>query len=223
MLRAEYNKDTSQLDRYGWSALHHACDAAHYCWRAAKAAIGLIAQTPPDTINSQTVPALHMPGGYTCLHLACDSSAKDHDLHGIIVRKLLQRRADVETRDNRDNTAFLLATGTGITDIATLLREGGSDLNATNHRRKNACDKAWKSSKSLWGTVCRWDERKWEEDEFQRGAGTKSEQWGDWQQWHSTSLAEQRQWSPKTYLPKATKGLQARNRYRLQNLLGPHT
>ena len=126
--------DPSQLDANGFSALHHACDASSYSWRAAKAAVELIPRTPPDIINiATTVKKEGWPGGYTVLHLAAAGSDR-YRRRRRIVELLIQAKADinVKTLNDKANTAANLASSQGACDVALLLLGAGADKNATN-------------------------------------------------------------------------------------------
>jgi ankyrin repeat protein len=119
------------VDGNGWSALHHAADASSYSWRAMEAALVLVEQTPPHVINAHTTGS--QPSGYTCLHFACDGSDKKLARAGL-VDSMLRRGASVDSRDDKGNTAFLLASATGVTDVVEVLVHAGADVNVKNDR-----------------------------------------------------------------------------------------
>ena len=114
-------------DANNWSGLHHAVDASSYSIAAVHAAFALIPQTPVEVINAQTTGS--QPKGYTCLHFACDGSDRSFARREI-AKALITKRADLEARDAKGNTPFLLASGAGVTDVVQLLRECGADTTA---------------------------------------------------------------------------------------------
>ena len=136
----------SQLDANGWSPLHHAIDASSYSWRGLEAAKGLVHITEVDVINSPTVG--NQPKGYTCLHFACDGSDKSFGRPDI-ARSLIAKKADLEARDPKGNTPFLLASGTGITQTIKTLMDARADVTAENYRHQGATQKAMKSSSDV--------------------------------------------------------------------------
>ena len=101
----------------------------------------LAAVTDVHIINTRTIQGPHIPGGYTCLHLACSGSDKNIERKSL-VEMLIHYRADVHSRDDNGNTPFLLACGTGITDVMKVLREAGSDILATKVGGAGAMHKA---------------------------------------------------------------------------------
>ena len=136
-------KRSTDLDANGWSALHHAVDATSYSTRASKAAFMLIEVTPADIINASTTGS--QPLGYTALHFACDGSDRDFK-RAQIVSRVAAKRADLEATTAKGSTPFLLASATGVTDIATALVALGCDTNATNYLQKSAWQMASGSS-----------------------------------------------------------------------------
>ena len=133
------SQDTDTLDSEGWSALHHALDSSSFSARAALAARDLAQRTPPRIINTGTTGS--QPSGYTCLHFACDGSDRSFkrvELAGL----LLDRRANLEAREQKGNTPLLLASGAGIADVVELLLRRRADVTAVNHRGVGALQKA---------------------------------------------------------------------------------
>ena len=134
---------SDDLDANGWSALHHAVDASSYSTRATKAAFMLIEVTPADIINYGTTGT--QPCGYTALHFACDGS--DRELARVqIVERLAAKRANLEATAAKGNTPYLLASATGVTDIAAKLVQLGCNTNAKNYLGKSAWQMASGSS-----------------------------------------------------------------------------
>ena len=125
----ECSQAADELDDAGWSALHHAVDATSYCERAVDATWNLVAKTPARILNSGTTGS--QPRGYTCLHFACDGSDRSY-CRADVVRALVAHRADLENRTDKGNTPFLLACGTGVTDIVNAMVESGADVNTVS-------------------------------------------------------------------------------------------
>ena len=59
---------------------------------------------------------------------------------------LIDRQADLELRDAKDNTPLLLAAGVGVTDIVELLIARGAYINVVNHLGKSCRQKSGGSS-----------------------------------------------------------------------------
>ena len=133
------------MDENGWSALHHAVDATSYSWRAMEAAKALVTITPTVVLNSRTTGS--QPSGYTCLHFASDGSDKSF-ARADFVRALVGRNASLENKTATGNTAFLLACGTGVTDIIQALVDSRADVNALNDRQVGGFQRAHNSSSS---------------------------------------------------------------------------
>ena len=105
----------------------------------------LVEQTPPHVINAHTTGS--QPSGYTCLHFACDGSDKKF-ARARLVEALLERGATVESRDDKGNTAFLLASGTGVTDVVQVLVHAKADVNVKNDRSLGCMQSAKRCSGS---------------------------------------------------------------------------
>ena len=118
-------------------------DATSYSERAREATFKLIPVTPAWILNSGTTGS--QPRGYTCLHFACDGSDRSFCRAGV-VRMLVKRKADLEKRTHTGNTPFLLACGTGVTDIVNALVESGADVNVVNDRGVGGYQSAHQSS-----------------------------------------------------------------------------
>ena len=139
----ECSQAADELDDAGWSALHHAVDATSYCERAVDATWHLITKTPARILNSGTTGS--RPNGYTCLHFACDGSDRSY-CRADVVRELVQRKADLEKVTDKGSTPFLLARGTGVTDIVNAMVESGADVYAKNDRQVGGYQSAQHSS-----------------------------------------------------------------------------
>ena len=104
---------------------------------------------PTWIINHQTTGA--QPKGYSCLHFCCDGSDKDLARKGI-VKQLFDLEADLELKDAKENTPYLLAAGCGVSDVAEILAELGADVCAKNYLGKSAEQKSRECSTT---TNCR--------------------------------------------------------------------
>ena len=104
-------------------------------WRAIERSLAL------KTTGSQ-------PKGYTALHFLCDGSSK-HFSNASHVAALLRYKAPIEARDANGNTPFLLAVGTGLTDVARILIQNECDMEATNARGMGAWQRAKRSSPDM--------------------------------------------------------------------------
>ena len=131
------------MDTNGWSPLHHAIDATTYSWRAVEASKALIEVTPTEIMNKKTLG--DRPNGNTCLHLCCDASDASFS-RPALATGLILRKADLEARDSLGNTPFLLATGSGDSDMVKVLISAKADLLARNHRTCGAFQRASRSS-----------------------------------------------------------------------------
>ena len=81
------------------------------------------------------------PTGYTTLHLVCDSSDRGYRRHGL-VQALVKSGAELEATDPKGNTAFLLASGVGVTDVIDTLLTLGANVSAKNLKGMGAKQKA---------------------------------------------------------------------------------
>ena len=83
---------------------------------------------------------------YTTLLYLCDGADKGN-WRCYIAEKLLERRADVEARDQRGNTPFLLASACGFTSMLKILLErGNANKLAVNIAGDGAIARALQSS-----------------------------------------------------------------------------
>ena len=110
-----------------------------------EAAKALVEITPQAVLNAKTTGS--PPSDYTCLHFACEGSDKTFG-RADLVRALVEKKADLEERTAKGNTVFLLASGTGVTDIQRVLLHYGADANARNSRQLSAVQSAIGSSGS---------------------------------------------------------------------------
>ena len=86
--------------------------------------------------------------GWTLLHLLANGS-DDMLLRTSLVEELLQKGVEVDPRNDKHLTPFLLAAGTGVVDVAGALSQFGADIHAESLDRRNAADRCAKSSKSM--------------------------------------------------------------------------
>ena len=147
-------KAADELDDHNWSGLGHAIDASVYSWRAMKCAKILAGMTPPEVINAQTIGEKHWPDGYTCLHLCCDASDKSF-ARVQLAALLIDKNAEVNVRAAHGNTPFLLACGSGITDVVTVLVSHGADIHAQSDKNANGNNKCQKNSSMMRKALCR--------------------------------------------------------------------
>ena len=99
--------------------MHHACDHSSYSWRISVAALQLAECSTIGVINTYNIgwAKYHTPLPYVC-----DGADKDLRRCGI-AEMLIECLADVEARDQRGNTPFLLAAGAGFTTMLRVLLE----------------------------------------------------------------------------------------------------
>ena len=116
------------------------------------AAMALAERTAVDVINTPTKGMARMPGGYTCLHFAADSSDRSFERIDLC-KLLLAKRADLDARSDGGNTPYLLAAGSGVTDIVDLLLAAGTQKNALNDNGASATSKSKESSSSVYATL----------------------------------------------------------------------
>ena len=110
-----------------------------------EAAKHLVKITPQAVLNTRTTGS--QPRGNTCLHLACDGSDKTWS-RADLVNLLVEHKASLEERTTTGNTAFLLASGTGVTDTIQALVDCRADVNAHNDRQLGGFQSANRSSGS---------------------------------------------------------------------------
>ena len=130
-------------DKDGWLALHHCIQATVHWSYGIAACRGLIEMMSPDRLRAKT--RAGRPPGYTALHLAANGSDKIFG-RASLVKRLLERGAEVNATDDQLRTPLLLAAGTGVVDAARELIEGRADLAARDINGKNAMDKCIRSS-----------------------------------------------------------------------------
>jgi len=138
-MRLSFNQAPSELDANGWSPLHHACDATTYSERAMHAARSLIASTPVEMLSHQVTGRIAL--GYTCLHFACDGC--DKSIKRLeLATELVMAKAQLEIKDNKDNTPLSLASGAGLGEHQTMLLNNGANPNVRNYNGKGTWQKA---------------------------------------------------------------------------------
>ena len=81
------------------------------------------------------------PKAFAPIHFACDGSER-YDNKPHVVEMLLEKRANAELRDEKGNTALLLAAGSGLGNVAEILIEKGVDRYVENKEGKTALNLA---------------------------------------------------------------------------------
>ena len=111
-------------DANGMTPLMHSIASETFSRRACLSTEQLMVMTPTEMINSAC------RGGscskYTALHFACDGNDLSYGIchHKVwVVEKLLELRANINARDDRNNTPLLLAAGNGMTAVCLQLIE----------------------------------------------------------------------------------------------------
>ena len=137
-----------EVDAAGWTPLMHAADAITYCSRAVQVTKDALLVLSPSTLMITAKSTGSQPTGWTALHFACDGSDRDFQ-KAEIVAKLLEARADVNSREAKGNTPLLVAAGSGLTDVCEVLIFGGADREAINDRLAGAVERAEGCSPSL--------------------------------------------------------------------------
>ena len=77
--------------------------------------------------------------------MCANGSDVGHD-RAHMVTLLLEGKAEVDARDEKGRTPFLLAAGTGVVDVAEALMQGGADVFVEDPDGRNAMDRAQGSS-----------------------------------------------------------------------------
>ena len=133
-----------QFDEGGWTALHHALLATVYYDQAHRVCRGLIRMMSAEWLGAKT--RAGRPTGYTVLHMACNGSDCQF-ARADLVRLLIEGEADLEARNSRGVTPFLLGAGTGVVDVVMALSQAGCDVHAKDTEGgRNAADRCVGSS-----------------------------------------------------------------------------
>ena len=91
--------------------------------------------------------------GYSALHLCCNGS--DREFKRVeVVQLLIDRDADLESCNDKGLNAWLIASGTGVADIAMALSQAGCDIFATTPEGTNAADRCQQSSSQMYTYHC---------------------------------------------------------------------
>ena len=129
-----------EKDANGWNPMHHALDSLTFSpYRAKYAAKAIIAATDERYFDEQTWGI--SPKAFAPIHFACDGSER-YSNKPDIVEMLLEKRANPELRDEKGNTALLLAAGSGLGNVAEILIEKGVDRYVENKEGKTALNLA---------------------------------------------------------------------------------
>ena len=145
-----YSQAIGERDENGWTGLHHAANAAQYCWRAMRAAIALAALAPVKVINSQTTG--DRPKGYSCLHFASEGSCKTMSRIKLITT-LLDRSANINMVCAKGNTPYLLAVSQSDVCAAMTLITARADVEITNNRGLGAHQAAHNCSGTMASAI----------------------------------------------------------------------
>ena len=87
--------------------------------------------------------------GYNALHMACTGSDRAM-MREQVVERLIARGVDLDaTNGDAGVTAWLLAAGTGVVDVAKLLAAKGCDIHAKCPLGRNAADRCFGSSSEM--------------------------------------------------------------------------
>ena len=128
--------DPTCKDCNGWNAFMHALDA-HYSVRAFKAAYDYLTKYDfsPGTGHHKSLfdrTTGSQPKGYTPLHFACSASYREFN-NAEIVHLLLERRSDMEAREEKGKTPLLLAISAGLLPTVELLINRRADINTQSY------------------------------------------------------------------------------------------
>ena len=139
-----------------------------------KASFALLEITPPVILNSTTTGL--QPPRNSCLLLACAGSDKGFE-RANLVRALLAHGADLEQEDSRHNTAYLLASAQGVSDVMEVLLCAGANKRAKNVKDKGgfqlatACSTTSKRSSELHFAPRAWTHAEVKSSRQHHGAG----------------------------------------------------
>ena len=118
-----------ELDSWQQTVLHHACSHCSWSWRIGKAAFAYASTCSTEIIN---LPSLGYAFYFTPLMLLCDGGGKHSHQRCTIAKVLIDRGADLETRDKKGNTPFLIAASAGFVAMMELLYTEGANIHAQN-------------------------------------------------------------------------------------------
>ena len=136
-----------QVDTEGWSALMHAMQATVH-WEAAwRCCVGLIGMMSDEGLRAKATSGRMK--GYSAFHMACNGSDRAFR-RADLVRLLIDRNADLESRNDKGLTPWLIAAGCGVVDTAMALSQAGCDILATTPTGTNAADRCVKSSSQMF-------------------------------------------------------------------------
>jgi hypothetical protein len=139
-------RNANEVDVNGWTALHHAADAAKH-WEGAYAVCSALMELmDPEWLQAKTTG--QRPFGRTALHFLCGSSDRAFK-NAHLVEELLDLRADPNCPDSRQATPLHLASASGQLDVVRVLVRKGADLHAVNADGKNAAGVAKLNSRSV--------------------------------------------------------------------------
>ena len=138
--------NAAQVDTEGWSALMHAMQATVYWEQAWRCCVGLIGMMSDEGLRAKATSGRMK--GYSAFHMACNGSDRAFR-RAHLVRLLIDRNADLESRNDKGLTPWLIAAGCGGVDTAMALSQAGCDIFAKTPTGTNAADRCTKSSTQM--------------------------------------------------------------------------
>ena len=136
----------AQVDADGWSPLMHVMQATVYWDQAWRCCVGLIGMMSDEGLRAKATGGRMK--GYSAFHMACNGSDRAFR-RAHLVRMLIRRNADLESRNDKGLTPWLLAVAGGAVDIAVALSQAGCNIFAKTPEGQNAADRCKKSSKQM--------------------------------------------------------------------------
>ena len=135
-----------QVDTDGWSALMHAMQATVHWEPAWRCCVGLMGMMSDDGLRAKAIGGRMK--GYSAFHMACNGSDRVFKRQNLVCL-LIDRHADLECRNDKGLTPWLIAAGCGGVDTAMALSQAGCDIFATTPTGTNAADRCAKSSTQM--------------------------------------------------------------------------
>ena len=137
----------AQVDTEGWSALMHAMQATVHWDKAWSCCQGLIGMMTDEGLRAKATSGRMQ--GYSAFHMACNGSDRVFKRQNL-VWLLIDRHADLECRNDKGLTPWLMAAGTGCVDVAVALSQAGCDTTAKTPEGTNAADRCQLSSSQMF-------------------------------------------------------------------------
>ena len=140
--------DAMQVDEDGWTPLMHAIQSSVHWDKGCRCCLGLIEMMEDSRWLRATATRGRMKG-YNALHMACTGSDRAM-MREQVVERLIARGVDLDaTNGDAGVTAWLLAAGTGVVNVAKLLAMNGCDIHAKCPHGRNAADRCCGSSSEM--------------------------------------------------------------------------